>query len=267
MNSGAIGRVTPPTVICRSSIASSRADCTLAGARLISSASTRLPNSGPCWNSMRWRPSASCCSTSAPVMSEGSRSGVNWMRRMVASRCAASALTVRVLARPGRLSSNTWPSASRATSTWRITAACPSTAADTACSNATMPSRLAMHAPVCIRNGPRRRRRARAGRAPGARRARAGRAPGARRARAGRAPGARRARAGRAPGARRARAGRAPGARRARAGRAPGARRARAGRAPGARRLSGWRRGLGGPGPASIARASSPFESPGATWD
>ncbi|CFM72781.1 Uncharacterised protein [Bordetella pertussis] len=37
--------------------------------------------------------------------------------------------------------------------------------------------------------------------------------------------------------------------------------------ATGARRLSGWRRGLGGPGPASIARASSPFESPGATWD
>jgi hypothetical protein len=36
-----------PTVTCRSAMASSRADCTLAGARLTSSASTRLWNTGP----------------------------------------------------------------------------------------------------------------------------------------------------------------------------------------------------------------------------
>ena len=40
-----------PTVICRSSMDSSSADCTLAGARLISSARIRLWNSGPSRNS------------------------------------------------------------------------------------------------------------------------------------------------------------------------------------------------------------------------
>ena len=39
--------VSPPSVTCRSCIASSSADCTLAGARLISSASTRLAKTGP----------------------------------------------------------------------------------------------------------------------------------------------------------------------------------------------------------------------------
>ena len=40
------GYVFWPTVICRSPIASSRADCTLAGARLISSASTKFVKKG-----------------------------------------------------------------------------------------------------------------------------------------------------------------------------------------------------------------------------
>ncbi|MNF03276.1 hypothetical protein D3C80_2025560 [compost metagenome] len=39
-----------PTVIWCSAMASSRADCTLAGARFISSASTRWLNKGPGWN-------------------------------------------------------------------------------------------------------------------------------------------------------------------------------------------------------------------------
>jgi hypothetical protein len=39
--------VVSPTVTWRSCIASSSADCTLAGARLISSASTRLAKMGP----------------------------------------------------------------------------------------------------------------------------------------------------------------------------------------------------------------------------
>ncbi|MNR42575.1 hypothetical protein D3C85_1611070 [compost metagenome] len=72
---------------------------------MISSARIRLPNSGPGWKRMTFCPSA-WCSTSAPVMSEGSKSGVNWIRLICASRCLANALTVRVLARPGRLSSN-----------------------------------------------------------------------------------------------------------------------------------------------------------------
>ena len=42
MNSAGSGYVTEPTVIWRSPIASSSADCTFAGARFTSSASTRL---------------------------------------------------------------------------------------------------------------------------------------------------------------------------------------------------------------------------------
>ena len=49
--------VSRPIVTCSSCIASSNALCTLAGARLISSASSRLVNTGPSdtWNSpVRW---------------------------------------------------------------------------------------------------------------------------------------------------------------------------------------------------------------------
>ncbi len=50
-NSGGSGYVVRPTVTCRSPIASSNADCTFAGARLTSSASSRLWKIGPRWNS------------------------------------------------------------------------------------------------------------------------------------------------------------------------------------------------------------------------
>ena len=79
---------------------------TVAGARLISSARMTLPNSGPGWN-FSWLPCSVCWRISAPVMSEGNRSGVNCTRLIRASRCLDSALTVRVLARPGRLSNRT----------------------------------------------------------------------------------------------------------------------------------------------------------------
>jgi hypothetical protein len=39
--------VMPPMLTCRSAMISSSADCTLAGARLISSASSRLAMTGP----------------------------------------------------------------------------------------------------------------------------------------------------------------------------------------------------------------------------
>ena len=39
--------------------------------------------------------------TSVPVMSDGIRSGVNWMRLNVMSSDWASVLTINVLARPG----------------------------------------------------------------------------------------------------------------------------------------------------------------------
>ncbi len=41
------GWVMPPIVTCCSAITSSNADCTLAGARLISSVSRKLTNTGP----------------------------------------------------------------------------------------------------------------------------------------------------------------------------------------------------------------------------
>ena len=46
-NGDGTGKVWPPIVTWRSCMTSSRADCTLAGARLISSASRKLPNTGP----------------------------------------------------------------------------------------------------------------------------------------------------------------------------------------------------------------------------
>ncbi len=50
MNGGSRRRVSPSTVIWRSSIDSSSADWVFGDARLISSASTMLANSGPSWN-------------------------------------------------------------------------------------------------------------------------------------------------------------------------------------------------------------------------
>ena len=48
--------VWPPIVTCRSCMTSSRADCTLAGARLISSASRKLQKTGPSSVSKRASP-------------------------------------------------------------------------------------------------------------------------------------------------------------------------------------------------------------------
>ncbi len=46
-NGSGIGKVLPPMVTWRSAITSSSADCTFAGARLISSASTKFATTGP----------------------------------------------------------------------------------------------------------------------------------------------------------------------------------------------------------------------------
>jgi hypothetical protein len=42
-------------------------------------------------------------------MSEGIRSGVNWIRLKLTSRIRAIELTIRVLASPGTPTSRTWP--------------------------------------------------------------------------------------------------------------------------------------------------------------
>ena len=71
------GNVLWPIVTCRSCITSSRADCTFAGARLISSASRKLQNTGP---SSVSKSALSGRKTRVPTRSLGTRSGVNWMR-------------------------------------------------------------------------------------------------------------------------------------------------------------------------------------------
>ena len=100
-----------PMVTCRSCMASSSALCTLAGARLISSASSRLVKIGP----LRVVNSEVLgLKTMVPVRSAGSRSGVNWMRLKSRSVTRARVLTARVLARPGTPSSRMCPEASSA---------------------------------------------------------------------------------------------------------------------------------------------------------
>ena len=99
-------------VTCFSCMASRSADWVLAGARLISSPRTTLAKSGP---SRREKVPSRGESTKVPVMSAGSRSGVNWMRRKEHPRVAANAFTKVVLATPGTPSRSTWPRARRET--------------------------------------------------------------------------------------------------------------------------------------------------------
>ena len=73
-NGSGIAKVRPPTVTWRSAIASSSADWTRAGARLISSTSTTLARIGPGSTS---KASDEGRKIRVPTMSDGIRSGVN----------------------------------------------------------------------------------------------------------------------------------------------------------------------------------------------
>ena len=88
------------------------ADCVFGEARLISSPITMLAKTGPGWNSnsrVAW------FKIDTPVMSEGSRSGVNWTRFHVPDTDSAMARARLVLPTPGTSSSRRWPSDTRAT--------------------------------------------------------------------------------------------------------------------------------------------------------
>ena len=88
------------TVTWRSSMHSSSADWVLGEARLISSPTTMLAKTPPGRNSnsrVFW------LKTETPVTSEGSRSGVNWIRRTEQSMLRASALLSIVLPTPGHV--------------------------------------------------------------------------------------------------------------------------------------------------------------------
>ncbi len=100
-------RVTPSTVTCCSAMASSSADWVFGVARLISSTSTTLANTGPGRNSksrVLWS------KIESPVTSVGWRSGVHWIREGVApSMVPAIARASTVFAVPGTSSSRTCP--------------------------------------------------------------------------------------------------------------------------------------------------------------
>src|SRR5205823_13389376 len=115
----------PSRVTPRSSIASSSADCTLAGARLISSASRTLVKIGPRL-SANVREARS--KTEVPRMSAGSRSGVNWTRPYSRASDLAIALASNVLPVPGTPSRSTWPWATKATAHSRMASSWPTTA-------------------------------------------------------------------------------------------------------------------------------------------
>src|SRR3954463_2683129 len=101
---------------------SRRADWVFGEARLISSATTMLAKTAPGLNS---KARVSWSYTATPVTSLGSRSGVNWIRRTVASTEAANALARVVLPTPGTSSISRWPSASSTTSASRTTSSLP----------------------------------------------------------------------------------------------------------------------------------------------
>jgi hypothetical protein len=108
-------------VTCRSSITSSNAACVLGLPRLISSAMSTLVKAGPSRNEKlldRWS------KTITPVMSVGSRSGVNWTRFQEPEIEFAMALAKLVFPVPGTSSRSRWPSVNRQQSasrtSWRL---------------------------------------------------------------------------------------------------------------------------------------------------
>ncbi len=113
-----------PIVTWRSCMASSSADCTLAGARLISSASTMLAKSGPGLNT---NSPTSGSQIDTPRMSEGSMSEVNWMRWNFPPIERASAAASVVLPTPGTSSIKRWPRASNPTTASRTASGLPTT--------------------------------------------------------------------------------------------------------------------------------------------
>ena len=77
---------------------------------------------------------------SVPVMSEGIRSGVNWMRRKVSPSVCAMVRTISVLAVPGMPVIRQWPPTNSAIRIWSSTSSWPTITCRTW---ARMPSRTA----------------------------------------------------------------------------------------------------------------------------
>jgi hypothetical protein len=94
-------------------------------ARLISSAISSCPKIGPGMKRNERLPPGASSSTSLPTMSEGIRSGVNWMRRASSPSTIPMVSTSLVLARPGRPTSNAWPPDRTVMSACSTTSSCP----------------------------------------------------------------------------------------------------------------------------------------------
>ena len=104
MNGSGSGWAWPSTLTWRSSIASSSAAWVFGGVRLISSANSKLVNTGPGRNA---NAAVRASYTSEPVTSPGIRSGVNCTRLNSNRSAAASARTSSVFATPGTPSNST----------------------------------------------------------------------------------------------------------------------------------------------------------------
>ena len=100
-------KLSSPMVTCRSCMASSRADCTLAGARLISSAKTKLANTGPF---LMLKSFSLMLYIIVPTTSAGSKSGVNCTRLKEALIALLKELMASVFASPGTPSKRICPS-------------------------------------------------------------------------------------------------------------------------------------------------------------
>ena len=102
------------------------AACVLGGVRLISSARMTLANSGPFKNLNSRAPvSGFWKMTSVPVMSEGIRSEVNWIRLKFMFKVCAKVEMSSVLARPGTPTSSAWLRVTMAINNWSITSCWP----------------------------------------------------------------------------------------------------------------------------------------------
>src|SRR5919112_2188992 len=89
-----------------------------------------------------------------PSRWDGTRSGVNWIRRNVPPSTCASVLTVSVFASPGTPSSRTWPPASSATSSRSSIASWPTITRLISCSAASSASRASSKRACCWARAP-----------------------------------------------------------------------------------------------------------------
>ena len=122
----------PATVTCCSCMACSSADCVRGEARLISSAISNCAKTGPGMNRKLRLPPGDSSSTSEPRMSEGIRSGVNWMRRASRPSTVPMVSTSFVLARPGTPTKSAWPPERIVISAYSTTCSCPKMTVPTA---------------------------------------------------------------------------------------------------------------------------------------